>query len=260
MSTDVDAAGPQLDVHAGVAAQADAYAELARRYAERGRIRQAVLATWFADVCVLQCLLWESGLDQAPDPTAQLNAVGEAVARSLASLTETATSGSAVELVQAARNLMTAPFDAPARDLLRERFPPVGHLEADGVVPAPTDDEDRLHGRTPEQLVRELHVTAADCLAVARAMLRADLAEDAMDQARMAHLAVFEGFLVEAAVAAGDTTLTTVSLRWDLAVSVLEQTQGVASTESLRALLLNAVGPAERTALAARLEPLDLAA
>ncbi|MCW2773505.1 MAG: hypothetical protein JWN91_1831, partial [Nocardioides sp.] len=61
----------------------DQYAELSRRHAADGDLRMAQLAAWAGDVHVLEDLLWQNGLAQAPDPAAELAAVGESVAASV---------------------------------------------------------------------------------------------------------------------------------------------------------------------------------
>ena len=58
-------------------------AELSRTHARTGDTRSAQLAAWSADVSVLEQLLWDNGLGEAPDPDAQLAAVGGAVADAL---------------------------------------------------------------------------------------------------------------------------------------------------------------------------------
>lgn len=244
-------------LQASVTAQMAGYAALSRSYAARGEARLAQLAVWAADVQALQVLLWESGLGAAPDPDAQLAAVADAVSGSLADHTEAPHAPATVrESVERARDAMVTAFDESVHVMLAERFVPLDHLDALDV-PGPEDAREsrsrRLAGRTPERLVADLHQTAGDCMAVSVAMAdEGDLA-GATYQARQADLASFEAYLVAAAVAAGDSTLATVDLRWDLAMAA-ERDDPEADAIRFRHRLAAVVGPAEEPALRACFE------
>jgi len=254
-------------LHAGVSASIDVYANLSRSYAARGETRLAALALWVADVQVLISLLWESGLGSAPDPDAQLAEVADAVDMSLrehtGSLDGTTTVISALQNTRAA---LTAAFDESVHTLLNERFVSLAHL--DGLpVPGPAAAERartaRLGDRSPQQLSDDLRVAAADCMAVFAAMARSGLNGDALEQAQLADLASFEAYLIEAAIAAGDNSLVTVDLRWDLATStirnIVEKPADLReAVNQFREILTRTVGPAEDGALRATFEPVGL--
>jgi hypothetical protein len=92
-------------------------------------------------------------------------------------------------------------------------------------------------------------------------MAREGLESDARAQARLADMASFEAYLVEAATAVGDVWLATVDLRWDIATSTVDKItdvpQGLSeAVDQLRDVLLAVVGPAEVDALRATFEPL----
>lgn len=254
-------------LHAGVSATIDVYADLSRSYAAKGDSRLALLALWAADVSVLQSLLWESGLGSAPDPDAQLAAVGRAVDGSLrdepAEVEECMSVSSAL---QGARTALMATFDASVHDLLIARFVSSAHL--DGLA-LPTEAAardarlNRLGGRSSHELSEELRVAAADCMAVSAWMARAGRTADALAQARQADMASFEAYLIEAATAVGDDHLATVDLRWDIAASAVESLSDVPenlpqAVTRFREVLLATVGPAEEEALKARFEPVRM--
>lgn len=254
---------PHETLHAGVEASIDRYVDLSQAYAADGRPRLALLATWVADVQILQCMLWESGLGSAPDPDAQLAAVGQAVQGALAEYVDRARESSSPRaVVEGAREALTAVFDESVHAQLRERFGPLDHL--DGLmVPAGSADSarlTRLDGRTAAELVQDLRVAAADCMAVAAAMRASDDVAEALSQTRMADLASFEAYLIEAAIEVGDTTLATVDLRWDLGTTAVAEVDGLSAdpceaVDRIRAALVYAVGPAEQGRLLAAFEP-----
>jgi hypothetical protein len=208
---------------ADISGRAKAYAVLSRSYAAAGEIRLAVLAIWAADVQMLESLLWENGLASAPDPQGQLRSVGEAVVDSLTTGLA-ASPATARSLVEDARTAMTATFDVSVHGLLAERFTALDHLD-EAVLPSAALPEPvnatRLDGRSVTQLIADLRVAAADCIAVARVMSAAGRTQDAWHHVRLSDAAALEGYLLDAATKAGDTRLGSVDLRWDLAVSVM---------------------------------------
>jgi hypothetical protein len=223
------------------------FAELSERYAERGDLRMAQLAAWAADVHTLEELLWENGLGQAPDPDAQLAAVGESVAASLENIVLPARL-SARALLDAAREAMVTTFDESVHGLLSDRFGELDHLDHAHVAQETPSSrtEDRLDGRTAAELAAELRTAAADCATMATLLGAGGEDGPAVRLARQADAAAFEAYLVLAAIRSGDHTLATVDLRWDL---VAEQ--------SGRERFASAVGSAEHAALHLVLEPAD---
>ena len=239
-------------LHARVADQIHGYVALSHAHASAGDTRSAVLSQWAADVSVLQCLLWESGLGDAPDPDAQLAAVGEAVQGSLQAYAAEPPSISARETVEHARAALTGTFDASVHSQLAERFEPIDHL--DGLAAPVTGaarhaNHRRFIGRKVPDLVADLLDTASDCRAVAQVMAAVGRQRDARDQMWMADLASFEAYLVQAAEEVGDTTFATVDLRWNQAVRVLAEKS--AGPEKVRDCLLHVVCPTEQAGLSA---------
>jgi hypothetical protein len=250
----------------GIAARIDDYAALSRGRAASGDAHGAVLAAWAADVHLLQSLLWEHGPADASAQTAQLAAVEESVRRYAAN--PGSLSGTRAIAV-AARAALTEALDNPVRDLLVDRFLPLDHLDGlDHPKVGDTATVIRLDRRTADELFLDLRVTATDCMAVAREMVRAGRLTDAAHQVWMADLAAFEAYLLTAASAVADRELTTVDLRWELARTLLGELparrgktaiEGTAdleqAVEDIRERLVRSVGPAEVAALRAAFEP-----
>lgn len=204
--------------HRELHALLEGYAALSRDHAVAEEPRLALLAMWTADVHVLQLLLLESGLDRAPVPSAQLAAVGEAVNQSLTTLSLDAATPR--QLIERAREAMVATFDESVHTMLADRFLPLDHLDdlqTPGADAADRAVDQRLDGRTFEQLVADLEATAQDCVAVASAMLATDDLAGVLRQMHHADLATFEAALLRAASESGDQTLASVDLSWELA-------------------------------------------
>jgi hypothetical protein len=261
--------------------RADRYAEASRSYAVLGNARLAVLAMCAADTEVLQQLLWEHGIDQAPDPQAQLAAVGEAVLESMAATTGGTTTGgttagalpdgetpgtTARQTVERFRNAMVATFDASVHDLLADRFGALDHLDDVAVSASEAGEAARelLAGRTAAELAADLLHTAGDCAAVAEVMLAEEDTSGALRQLWQADLAAFEAYLLTAAARAGDDDLATVQLRWELARSLglapPENSDAVEeSVADWRRALTDVVSTAEADSLRAYFVPVPVA-
>ena len=236
----------------------DRFARLAHQRAAEGDVRRAQLASWAADVHVLEELLWQNGLAEADDPVAQLAAVGESVASALEALAEDSTGElTAREVVEAARKAMVSTFDESVHEILMEQLTNLDHLDScdplTGIRSGEPADPARLEGRSPERLVEELRDAASDCLAVARVMDREGEREAGDRLVHQADVAAFEAYLVAAAVHSGDHQLATVDLRWSLAgrldPSSWEPTNGDNTFATLRRELISIVGSAEMEAL-----------
>lgn len=255
----------QSFLQAGAAAQRARYADLSQTYAAAGQTRLAALAAWAADLQTVHMLLWESGLSEAPDPDAQLAAVGTAVVDSLSDqLGEESPPGTVRASVESARRALVATFDASVHELLNERLEPLDHL--DGLAPPSIEGlrralDRRLAGRSPHALVAQLRTAAGDCMAIAVAMARSGDMAGALLQVRQADLAAFEAYLIDAALGFRDTALASVELRWDLAMLTDEPLQAdyelFAAAGELRVRLLDAVGPGEQTELCRYFEDLS---
>jgi hypothetical protein len=235
---------------------------LASKYAADGDVRRAQLASWTADVYVLEELLWEHGLAEVPDPVARLAAIGESVAHALEALAE-GVSGEVLprSVVEAARRAMILTFDESVHDVLWEQLPALDHLAAcePGSTTAPGHADEapvrqRLGERSAEELVSELRQVATDCLHVGEVM---DVEGELTAADRMSHqadVATFEAYLLAAAIHAGDHQLASVDLRWELARELrpadwASDSNGQSPFATLRRELIALVGSAEMESL-----------
>src|SRR3954453_17161527 len=142
---------------------------IAQRYAADGDVRRAQLASWAADVHVLEELMWQNGLAEAPDPVAQLAACGESVASGLEALPDDpAADVPPRAVVEASRRAMVATFDESVHEVLLAQLPSLDHLDdCDPLAAAPEGCSEehpavgRLGTRTAEELVAELREAAA---------------------------------------------------------------------------------------------------
>ena len=244
------------DIAGTVGAETDDYHRVSVDAAARGDHRTAVLAAWAGDVRALQSLLWEAGLDEAPDPEAELRAVSAAVGQGLGEFLAVAgTTTRARDLVELARSAMANTFDPSVHPLLFARFRSLDHLDAMDVAvdEQPPAGVDRLEGQTPAQRLTALRVAAGDSLAVARALAAAGRTEPADRQRWQAALASFEAVLIEVALRLGDDRLTTVDLHWELAAGRLAVATGgpLPGADEVVPRLLSVLGPALRPALEA---------
>lgn len=227
-----------------------AYAALSHRYAGEGDVRGAQLAAWAADVHALEELLWENGLAQAPDPAAELAAVGDSVATAVEELARSLPDApiTARGVVEAAREALIRTFDESVHGLLHDRLEDLTQLDECRPVGGPSREErraSRLDGRTAEDLAAELRTAATDCATMAGLLAVGGDAAAARRLCVQAEAAAFEAYLVAAALGAGDETLATVDLRWDLAAG---------GTGADRRAPLSVVGSGEQTALRAALD------
>lgn len=237
------------ELQAAAAASISGYLALSRDQAAAGDTRRSILSVWAADLATLQCLLWDSGLGLAADPDSQLAAVGQIVVDAVGKYAVEAGPCTPRQAVERARAAMMQPFDASVHASLTARFVPIDHLdEARTTLDAPRR-EVPLDGRSADQLIEDLRLTATDCTAVAAAMQSAGFAQDARDQLQMAGLACFEAHLIDVALRVGDSTLLSVDLRWQLAQRMLADPTVRASVSDV---LLQVVGPEESIALGER--------
>lgn len=227
-----------------------AYADVSRRHAAAGDVRMAQLAAWAGDVHVLEELLWRNGLADAPDPAAELSAVGHSVASSVEEAARSLPAGgtfTAREVVEAAREAMITTFDESVHGLLSDRFDDIGQLDvcrpADGGPAA--RGTARLSWRSASELAAELRSAAGDCATMAELLDEGGEPEAARRLAGQSETAAFEAYLVSAAVRSGDDALATVDLRSDLVAGA----DGVDTAVDRRERLVAVLGSAERDGL-----------
>lgn len=239
--------------------------DLARRYAGRGEVWSALLTTWAVEMHRLEEVAWESGLQLAADPHAEMAAIGEAVARAVEAIADEVEFDLAPDgVVHLAREAMVDAVDESLHEAVLDGFFRLDHL----IEAVPTQGRrnghaaERLEERTAEQLVVELLGAAGDCMAVARELVVEEEYDAAVRLARQADVATFEAFLVAAASLAGDDELGSVQLRWDLARDLapgdsasVDGVAGVAAAVAdQRRELLALLGSAEQSVLAQTFE------
>lgn len=244
-------------VAATLAADTADYAALSRGFAASGHLRKAVLTQWAADLHVLQSLLWENGLGEAPDPATGLRAVAEGLQGSWTEHAEhLGGARSARDLLDRARAALAAVFDPSVHALLTSRLTPLDHLDrisADGSAPAGQTYRD---WRSAEELLRDLRIAGQDAARVARTLAEVDAPES--DRQRwQATLALFECHLVRSALLAGDDDLVTAELRWELAGARLSADSPPVDSQGLRSALADVLDPTERAGVVAELDDLD---
>ena len=239
-------------------------AELSRRHAGSGDTRAAQLAAWAADVSVLEQLLWDNGLGEAPEPDAQLAAVGAAVADALDAMSAGDLAGrTPAEVVELAREALMTTFDDSVHDVLAQAFASLDHLEAVGPrvhAVRPVDARRRLAEATAEEMVVELLSAAGDCMAVATELAAVNEHEAAHRMSGQADAASFEAYLVAAASLAGDHELASAELRWSLAEELTRAPYqpGTSLEDAIaarRRQLLALLGSAEQGVLEQTFEP-----
>lgn len=250
MTDEHDAVTPTL------AAETADYAALSRGFAASGDVRKAILTQWAADLRVLQSLLWENGLGQAPDPAAGLLAVADALQGSWAQHADHLRgAGSARDLVDRARTALAAAFDPSVHALLASRLTPIDHLDHVARADSPSGPTYR-DWRSPAELLRDLRVAGQDAERVARALADEDDGESD-DPRWQAVLAMFEAYLVRSALLGGDDELLTAELRWELAAARVAAGETPADSRRLRSALTDVLGPTERAGVVAELADLD---
>jgi hypothetical protein len=240
-------------------------ADLSRAKVRAGDVRGAQLAAWAADLGVLEQLLWDHGLGDAPDPDAQLAAIGSAVAEALDTMSSSGdlAGRTPADVVELARQALRTTFDDSVHDVLDEAFVSLAHL----VDPVPADPDaggpdgrHRLGAASAEELVVELLAAAGDCMAVAGELVAVGEHEAAHRMSGQADAASFEAYLVAAASLAGDHDLASVDLRWALAEELTRAayrpgTTLADSVAARRTQLLALLGSAEQGVLEQTFEP-----
>lgn len=201
-------------------------------YAEHGDIAHAVLCTWAADVATAQAVAWERIVVVTHSPQTPFFALGDRLTRALRESLEQGSGAyaSARDLVQDMRTRMLASVDDDLADDISTRLATLDHLAS---FEAPTPDRlreashARLGGLRPGIFVAQRRADAKSRMSDALSdRVRGDIT-GAISAAYEADMLTLEAYLVESALAIGDTALLTVQVRWDLAVAALTRLAGV---------------------------------
>lgn len=201
-------------------------------YAEQGDIANAVLSSWAADVATAQAVAWERIVVVTHSPLTPFFALGDRLARALREELEQGRGAyaSARDLVEGMRVRLLDSVDADLADDIATRFAPLDHLasfEAPSSERLKESGKFRLGGLPAGTFIAQRRSDAQSRMRDALAdRVRGDI-NGAIAAAYEADMLTLEAYLVESALAIGDTQMLTVQVRWDLAVAALTRLAGV---------------------------------
>ena len=201
-------------------------------YSEQGDVANAVLCTWAADVATAQAVAWERIVVVTHSPQTPFFALGDRLARALREGLEQRRGAyaSARDLVQAMRTRLLEAVDADLAEDITTRFGSLDHLasfEAPSTERLRESGNSRLGGLQAATFISQRRVEAQSRMRDALAdRVRGDT-NGAISAAYEADMLTLEAYLVESALAIGDTHMLTVQVRWDLAVAALTRLAGV---------------------------------
>lgn len=183
-----------------------------------------------ADMAAMESVVWER-INIAPrTPQRQFFRFAEALTSTLApvggaSYPDAAT---AEQLIGILRVSTIDAFEESLAADVSQRWPGIDYL-APLPIPSALDLEDavrhRLSGLERRDFLRTRYAAAADLMDQARRRLAVDAAASAIQTAYESDFQALEGYLVESAIAAGDTYLLTVVTRWALATAAVSEIQ-----------------------------------
>jgi hypothetical protein len=229
-------------------------------YAEQGDIANAVLCAWAADVATAQAVAWERIVVVTHSPLTPFFALGDRLARALREELEQGRGAyaSARDLVEGMRTRLLHSVDADLADDITTRFAPLDHLasfEAPSSEQLSNSGNSRLGGLPAGTFIAQRRIDAQTRMRDALAdRVRGDI-NGAIAAAYEADMLTLEAYLVESALAIGDTRMLTVQVRWDLAVAALTRLAGVPDDFSkavsvVRQTLVASVGSGDGARLA----------
>lgn len=238
----------------------------ARRMADSGDAKGALATAWGSDVFAAQGVLWERILGAAAATRRQMYRAADALfaglrAEALGSEQACSTCADVIEL---ARARLLAECDVTLQAAISGAWTDIAYL---GVLPAPALEDlqaaaaVRLEGMSPESFVLARRRAAEQAMADAQALRVRGDASGALQIAYDADFLAFEAYLVESAVAAGDSVLQTVTVRWELASAAIAALPGlpeafVAGVEHIRIALCSGLADADASRLIASLPAL----
>jgi len=220
------------EIYADLLQRVHVLTPLSVTYAAEGDIANAVMCTWAADVATAQAVAWERIVVVTHSPQTPFFALGDRLTRALGDSTGQApgTFASARDLVEDLRVRMLAAVDSDLADDISARLSPLDHLAS---FEAPTSERlseasrARLGALPAGAFIEQRRAYAKERMRDALASrVRGDIAA-AISAAYEADMLTLEAYLVESALAIGDTQLLTVQVRWDLAVAALTRLAGV---------------------------------
>lgn len=198
----------------------------ARRQALDADAVSALALAWGADVYAVQGVLWERIIGAAAATHRQLYRAADALFRGLrgAAPEPTMLEGSCADVLRVARTRLLAECDEGLADALQAVWIENSYL-ADLKAPTAEDVQaaarKRCRGRSALAQADALRADARAAMTRAQALrVRGDTV-GALQESYEADLLSLEAYLLESALAAGDSDLLTVTIRWELAVAAI---------------------------------------
>lgn len=236
-------------------------------HASRGEVAEAVVMQIAADIANLELVAWERIVVTSTTPQVPLFDIASKIAQGMSALDTGRLSGSAnaAAAVRSVRETLmtTIEFDLGSEIVSRQLS--TEHLDALGMF----DDAElhaaldrRLEGKAPGDFVASARAEAQRANQEARDLrLRGDT-RAAIKAAYRADVHALDAYLVESALAVGDTSLLTVLIRRELAMAALERLGAVpddykAAVSQVRQTLMLSLGWADGERLARTLIPID---
>lgn len=237
------------------------------QHAERGEVVEAVITQIGADIANIELVSWERIVVTSPTPQVPLFDIASKIAAGMSvvdaqQLAKAKSAAAAVKLVRDAL-MSTIEFDLASEIVSRQ-------LSTDHLASTPmfTDSElhdaiaRRLDNKEPEAFIVSARADALSLSNDARDLrLRGDT-RAAIATAYRADMRSLDAYLVESALAIGDTSLLTVLTRRELAVAALARLGSVpddfkAAVSQVRQTLMLSLGWADGERLARTLIPID---
>ena len=235
-----------------------------RRQAAVGDSTGALLFVWAADLSMVQAVLLERIVLDARAAQRQYFSVAEQVSAALARVraVDSAQASSASVLGALRDTLYAAVEPGVARDIAG-RVADSGYLAG---LPAPADADvadvagRRLQGLSATDFVARRRREAAELMVSAQTHRMHEHSAQAIQAAYDSDFRSLEAYLVESAVAAGDTWLLSVDVRWELAIQSMSEVPGLpadftAGVAAIRDALGRGLGEPDATRLREVLPP-----
>jgi hypothetical protein len=215
----------------------------------------AVACALGSDGATLESVVWER-LNIAPrSPQRQFFQAVATVASSVDGLTglDADQVATAVAFIGAVRTRMTQAFDEGLAAEVDARWGSLDHL-AEVAMPTGRDMEDmrvrRLEGLTAAEFVTARRRSSGQTMLEAQARRVRGSIPEAIQAAYESDFLALEAYLVESALAVGDTSLFTVVTRWALATYSVSELRGLPSdftdaVNAIRAALADGLGEAD---------------
>ena len=235
-----------------------------KREAAAGDVVGAISLAWGADTSVVEAVLWEHSTVLARYPTRKFFQLGENLVEQVPSvLAGAAPSDTASGVVERARSAIVAAAEPSLRNSLSSAWTDVADLHP---LPAPSEKDllDSVRRRTGgleiEAFITHRRQESVESMTAALGAEASGETATAIEMAYASDLYALEGYLVESAIALGDTFLMTVTIRWELITEAIAMMADLPqefapAVEAIRAAVAAAVGEAEWSRLSDTLQP-----